>query len=158
MTKKMWLVAGSLLCIGAIIGYIIFYNWLPPRTPLKIAQVHSGLNIPRNVNVINFNEAYSFNGEGEIYILIKMNEETTQNIVKQCTKKLYKKLTIENLIADKLVAPSTIKDGYNIHGKDITAIENGYYRLVVTNLQEMDFKIVVLDIEKRELVVYVSIP
>lgn len=154
----MWLIIGSIFCVVAAIGYYMFYDNLPPRTPLKIARVRSRLDISKKAQVIDFNEVYSSTGEGEIYVLLKMDETTIENIVQKCKQKNYKKLTVENLIMDKLIDASIIGHEYNIHGKDITLIKEGYYRLEAYNLQEMDFCITVLDIEKKELIVYVSFP
>jgi hypothetical protein len=158
MKKGMWLIIGSILCVIIGIGYYIFYDNLPPRTPLKIARLRSGLDIPREMKIADFKEVYSSTGEGEIYVLLKMDETTLENIVQKCKQGNYKKLTVENLLADKLIDASTMGFGYNIHGKDITLIKEGYYRLEAYNLMEMDFCITVLDVEKKELIIYVSFP
>ena len=158
MKRKMWIFIGSLLCIALIVGYVCFYNYLPPRTPLKIARVQSDLQIPSKWELLDFKEEYSFNGEGEIYILFQMSEVEIENIIQESIGKKYKKLTQENLISDKLLNESTMKTGYNIHGKNLSEITNGYYRLEANNLNGMDFGLTVLNIEKMELIVYVSIP
>ena len=154
----MWLIIGILFCVVASIGYYIFSDHLPPRTPLKIARLRSGLDIPKEAQLADYKEVYAFNGEGEIYVKFKIDDTNVDNIIMQCKKKNYKKLTVKNLIIDKLIDVGSLKHQYFILGKDITLIKEGFYQLDAVNLNEMDFCITILDIEKMQLIVYVSFP
>lgn len=158
MKKRMWLIIGSIFFVIVIVVYYSFYDHLPPRTPLKIARVQSGLDIPKDVQVADFKEEYSFSGEGFIYVLIRLDEKTMNNIIQKCIKEKYSKLTIDNLIADKLIHPATKEYGYKIYDKDITSIKEGYYKLNAIDLNKLDFGITVIDEQKKEVIIYISTP
>ena len=156
MKKKMWLIIGILFCVVVSIGYNIFSDHLPPRTPLKIARLRSRLDIPKETQLADFKEVYAFTGEGEMYVKFKLDDTNIDNIITQCKKKNYKKLTVKNLIIDKLIDIGSLKHQYFIQGNDITLIKEGLYQLEAINMNEMDFCITILDVEKKQLIVYVS--
>lgn len=157
MKKRMWLIIGS-ISVLVIVGYYAFYDHLLPRTPLKIARNQSGLDIPNDIQIVNFKEEYSFNGEGFIYVLLKLDEKNMNSIIEKCIKQKYIKLNIENLINDKLIHTETKKYGYKIYDRDISSIQEGYYKLNAIDLDKLDFSITVIDVQKKELMIYISIP
>jgi hypothetical protein len=154
--KKMILIIGALV----VIVFLLFkYNdHLPPRTPLKIARIQSGLDIPKDIQIIDFKEEYSFSGEGFIYVLLKLDDKDLDYVTKECIKNKYSKLTIDNLVTDKLIHSDTKEYGYTVYDKDITSIKEGYYKLNAIDLNKRDFTITVIDEQKKELIIYISIP
>lgn len=154
----MILIIGVLILVTIIFVIFKYNDYLPPRTPLKIARIQSGLNLPKDLQIIDFKEEYSFNGEGFIYILLKFDNKTLESVIKECIKEKYSKLTIDNLVAEELIHFDTKKYGYTIYDKDITLIKEGYYKLNAIDLDNGDFTITVIDEQKKELMIYVSIP
>lgn len=156
MKKNILIIGVSIL---VVIVFLIFKykDHLPPRTPLKIARIQSGLDIPQGIQIIDFKEEYSFNGEGYIYVLLKLDGKTLQDIIKECIKKRYIKLTIENLVEDKFIQPNS-EYGIKLYDKDITSIKKGYYKLNAIDLNKLDFRITVIDEQKKELIIYINIP
>ncbi len=137
--------------------FFMFNDHLPPRTPLKIARIHSGLSIPPNAKTIKFKEQYSFTGEGYMYLVLKLNDNNLVDIIREIKKEKYKQLMYENLMTDKLIDRVT-GCGIKLYDKDITEIKIGFYRLNagITNMK--DFQITVIDFQKKELTVFVNFP
>lgn len=152
---KILLIAISLIVL--LLGYF-FRDYLPPRTPLKIARLQSGLDIPNSVQILEYKEEYSFTGEGFIYVELKFNKEEFDKAFINSHKNEYKKLIIKNLILDKLIYSQTKEHGYKVYNLDITKIKNGYYKLNARNLDNLDYGITVIDFQKKHLIVYISIP
>lgn len=152
---KILLIAISLIVL--LLGYF-FRDHLPPRTPLKIARLQSGLDIPNSVQIIEYKEEYSFTGEGFIYVELKFNKEEFDKVFINSHKNGYKKLILKNLILDKLIYSQTKEHGYTVYNLDITKIKNGYYKLNARNLDNLDYGITVIDFQKKHLIVYISIP
>ncbi len=144
------LIKGALFLV--ILVFLFFKkDYLPPRTPLKIARIQSGLDIPKNVQIIEFEEEFNFTGEGFNYILLKLNKNNLHDIIKEIKKENFKKLTRENLV----------KDGHNLislHGKDINSIKNGFYKIDLEHSDEMCIMITIVDLQKKEIIVYTEFP
>lgn len=155
--KNKMVIKGALFLVILFFLFFKYKDHLPPRTPLKIARIQSGLDIPKNVEIIEFKEEYSFNGEGYIYILLKLHENNLHDIIKEIKKEKYKKLTYENLVTDKFIERVS---GYGIklYDKDINSIKDGFYKLNSINLNKLDFQITVIDLQKKELIVFVNLP
>ena len=153
----MWLNIGSVIFVFIAIGYYVFSDYLPPRTPLKIVRLKSGLKVPKSIQVLDFEENYSLTGEGYEFVVIKLNKDDVNSIMHECICKKYKKLTIDNLVKDGFIDRNP-EFGIILPKKDIRSINEGYYQLNVTDLQQMDFSITILDMDKGELIIYVSFP
>lgn len=72
--KKMTIALSVVIITASVFVILKYLDYLPPRTPLKIARMQSNLNIPHDARVIDFKEEYSFTGEGYIYILMGLND------------------------------------------------------------------------------------
>lgn len=153
----MWLKVCSVIFVILIIGYYVFSDYLPPRTPLKSVRLNSGLKISRDIQVLDFEENYSSTGEGSEFVVIKLNKDEVSSVMQECINKKYKKLTIDNLVKDGFLDRNP-EFGISLPKKDIRSINEGYYQLNANDLEQMDFGITVLDIDKGELIVYVSFP
>lgn len=146
-----------MMWITNIFLFLTSCNYLPPRTAYKVARIQSNLRIENSFKVSDFTEEYSFTGEGIINIVFQLNEKEVETLEASCKEKGYKKVTVENLIDDGFLEKDP-KMGMNLYNRDIQKIDNGYYRLVARDLYNMDFGITILDISKKELIIYVSMP
>jgi len=156
MNKKI-IIIGSFLMIVIAIGTYQFRNYLPPRTPYKIARIHTDLTILDSYKLITFNENYSLSGEGVIYIVFKLNNREFDNLVRDCQFKNYTDLTTNNLIKDGFLDPNP-EFGIRLYDRSIRDIGEGYYKLEAKDLKSMDFNLTILDIVKKELIIYVCFP
>jgi hypothetical protein len=156
--KKIILIISTFVLAVIILLFYNYKDYLPPRTPMKIARVESGLEIPQNIQIIDFKEEYSFTGEGYVFVLMKFNDIALDDVMHECINKRYKKISIENLMIDKLINPNNKDYGFVINSKKITTINDGYYKLNAKDLNKRDFSIVIIDKKKKELIVYVSFP
>jgi len=138
-----------IITIGLLLLFFAYTYWdyLPPRTPLKIARIHSGLNISNKSQLVSFEEKYSFTGEGFIYIRFMLNDVEISRIIKECINKKYTILSEKNLLKDNLSV------GFKLRNKNIFDIKSGYYHLI-GNIKEISFTITVIDDVKNELIIY----
>lgn len=155
--KNKRLIKGALFLLILFFLYFKYSDHLPPSTPLKIARIQSGLVIDRNVKIIEFKEEYSFNGEGYIYVRLKLHENNLHDIIKVMEKEKYKKLTYENLVKDKFIERDS-GCGIKLYDKDINLIKDGFYQLNFIKMNKLDFQITVIDLQKKELIVFVNLP
>lgn len=146
-----------MMLITNLLLFLTSCNYLPPRTPYKAARIQSNLKIENSFKVLDFTEEYTFTGEGIINIVFQLDEKEVETLELSCKNKGYKKVTNENLIEDGFLDKDP-ELGMNLYSRDIRDIDNGYYRLVARDLYNMDFGITVLDISKKELIIYVGIP
>ncbi|MGY5353432.1 hypothetical protein [Wenyingzhuangia sp. IMCC45467] len=153
--KKIKLIS---IVLGIIlIGGILLKDYLPPRTPIKVVRIYSGLSIPKSTKVINFKEDYSFTGEGKIEVKLKLSDSDIKKIKEECLKLEYKKLTVENLIEDEFLNPDP-RFGFNMPNADLRNINTGFYKLKVRDLKNMDFSMLVLNLDNKELSLWALIP
>lgn len=157
MKNQMWLFIGSVVCIATAIGAFTYRDYLPPRTPYKIARIESNLRISKDFKVKDFEENYSFSGEGFVYVVFKLDDQQIESVIQECQKNNYKVLNTINLINDGFLS-SDPNYGIGLHKKNIRDIKEGYYQLKAKDLKNMDFSITVLDKANKELIIYVSIP
>jgi hypothetical protein len=156
--RKMTIALSVVIITASVFVILKYLDYLPPRTPLKIARMQSNLNIPHDARVIDFKEEYSFTGEGYIYILMGFNDAQFAEVATQSLPQGYRAVTIDNLVADGFMNSTGEEHGCMVHGKDITLIKEGYYRLKKGDLAKHDYTISILDKHKKEITVYVSIP
>ena len=150
------------ILIATVLGLLIFLafilkDYLPPRTPIKIARIQSGLNIPMSSKVIDFKEDYTFNGEGQIEIKLELDSLDLNTITKECLESDFKELTIDNLIADGFLDTNP-QFGFFMPNTDLRNINDGYYKLRAIDLKKLDFTITVLNLDKNELSIWTLIP
>lgn len=155
MNKK--ILISLVITVIVVIGITLMNDYLPPRTPVKVARIQSGLNIPKSSSVIDFKENYTFTGEGEIEVKLRLNNSEVETIKNECIKSNFKKLTIENLIEDGFL-DTNLQFGFFMPNTDLRNINDGYYKLKATDLKKLDFIITVLDLDKNELSIWTLIP
>ncbi|HEX7413160.1 MAG TPA: hypothetical protein VF411_03860 [Bacteroidia bacterium] len=152
--SKIIIIVFSSLVLGLLIYKV--KNYIPPRTPIKIARIESNLDLSNDSRIIDFEENYSFTGEGYQYLVVKLDSNEFKHNINECNQKNYKTLTIENLITDKFL-DSDPSFGITLLKKDIKTIK-GYYQLHANDLSKLDFGISVLDTVNKELIVYRCFP
>lgn len=82
-----------LLIVGAI-GYVLFSDHLPPRTPIKVARLISDLPIPKNSRVVEFDEYWiSPNGDGEAFIVIELAPHEASRLAAQAQSQGYRPIS-----------------------------------------------------------------
>ena len=84
MKEKYGLFLKLALAVG--VSYAWFYDYLPPRTPRKVASTISGLRIPPNVEVLYFDEHWSLT-DGYAKIALKISPESSK-LVKSQTERM----------------------------------------------------------------------
>jgi hypothetical protein len=149
MKQTMWIIN--------ILMIMVSCNYLPPRTAYKAARIQSDLKIADSFKVLDYTEEYSNTGEGLINIIFQLNDTELEAIIASCKEKKYKEISIDNLVNDGFLNKNP-EYGISLYNRNIREIDNGYYRLVTRDLEKLDFGITVLDISKKELIIYVSIP
>lgn len=140
-----------------ILMIMVACNYIPPRTAYKAARTQCDLKILDSFKVLDFKEEYSHTGEGFINIVFQLNDNELEALVEDCKENKYKKISIDNLIKDGFLYENP-EYGMSLYNRNIREITNGYYRLTARDIKKMDFGITVLDVSKKELIIYVSIP
>lgn len=81
----------SCVFLVAVVLYIIYWDYLPPSTPLKKLKSKSDLSIS-NINEVIY-EFYdcSFTGDCLFQIIVKLSKEETKRLVRECEEKNYSK-------------------------------------------------------------------
>ena|ERR1035437_5700416 len=74
------------IILGLICGYIFFWNYLPPYTPLKKLRVNTNLNISSIEDVIYYYDDCSFTGNCFLEIVVKLDINETKYLSKECLK------------------------------------------------------------------------
>lgn len=122
------------------IAYLIFPNQLPPRTPLKVARIVSGLEISREIEFEMVQDDWAPNGDGTTYVKARLTDEELSELIRQTTQKDYKSLPLpyDNV-------PEGIADGMN-----------GYYFLKLDNKDPRDYTLTVIDSDKKEIIAYID--
>ena len=147
----------SIMWILSILITMASCNYLSPRTAHKVARIQSDLKIDKTVKVLDFNEKYSHTGEGLINIVFQLSDAELEAAVKDCKENRYKEISIDNLISDGFLHENP-EYGISLYNRNIREITNGYYRFIARDIEKLDFGITVLDVSKKELIIYVSIP
>lgn len=151
--KELFLIKATIICASLALFTIICYNYLTPITPLKIARKQSNLHIPKQTQVLKFDEQYSFTGEGYRLIILKLDHTTLNKMIENRTEKKYQELNRTNLISEGVISQLSL--GYFIDGRDITQMINAYYTAEVNG---KEICISIIDIDKKHLIVYNSFP
>jgi hypothetical protein len=147
-----------ILLIIVLIIFLLYkyHDYIPPQTPLNYARIESNLNLEKSNKILEFDENYSFTGEGYRYIKIKINVSQIKSIILSCKEEKYKLLTQDNLITDGFLNNNT-EYGISLPKGDIKNIK-GFYKLEAKDLKELDFGISILDTLNQELIIYRNIP
>ena len=129
----------SVLFLAISISYIFWGDYLPSRTPLKIARIISGIPIPGNVEIVHFSHGSSeFTGDFNTEIIIGLSDDQLNNLLKEISNENYNDLPISKISGGFLFD----QVGKTNEGKYIEYSQNGLTSYVV------------LDITKKQLVVF----
>ena len=132
-----------ILFLGLVLlplAYLIFPNQLPPRTPLKVARLISGLEISKEIEVEMIQDDWALNGDGTTYVKARLTDRELSELIRQATQKDYKSLPLPH----KNI-PVGIADGIN-----------GYYFLELNKDDSRDYTLTVIDSDKKEITVYID--
>jgi hypothetical protein len=117
MRRKIVVVVVSVAVVGAL--YFFNADHLPPRTPVKVARVVSGLAIPSSARVLAYeSEWQSFNGDGFTQVKLKLTPGEFARLAREAPRAGYKSLPATPA-ADARVYSHTSKN------------TRGWYRIVV---------------------------
>jgi len=132
--------------LSMLLAYIVFYRYLPPYTPLKSAQLISGLKIPRGVQFEKDESYFTFTGNGYTIFIISMTDKKFESFIRLNNWKKYNRLP---MMREKSI---TLPDGYNyFFEKKPYDHEDGYYRVVVTG---RSYEMAVVDCSQKKILVY----
>jgi hypothetical protein len=154
---KIWMKIAVILFGIVLITFLLLNDYLPPRTPIKVAKIHSGLRISKSATVIYFKEDYAFTGEGQVEMKIKIAKSDIEDLEKECLKSGFKTLTTDNLIESGFL-DSNHQYGFKIPNTDLRNINKGLYKLNATDMENQDFSITVLNLDNNELSIWTLIP
>lgn len=142
MKKLKYISFGGVILLGII--YFFYWNYLPPRTPYKIARIQTGLNLSGSLKVKEFKDEWSFNGDGFILIVFELDFEQLEKIYNEIKIKKYQELPID----DRFRGTFLYKDGL------LTEADIGYYKYKEF---ERGFTLTILNNTKKTLIVLKNI-
>ncbi len=122
------------------IAFLVIY-FATRRTPYKVAEILSGLEVSKKSKVEVFEDDWGITGDGISVIVFNLHKEVIRELSEQCITANYQKLPIKEVLPLYTI--------YNYINR-LDAL--GYYRLVVDD-NGMSYHIVVLDLNKNKLVV-----
>lgn len=135
INKYRFLLLSTLLVVA--FGFY-FADYLPPRTPQKVAARISGFSIPSDSEVLYYDEKWDGFNDGYCRVALKLTPQSYQRLRNQIPTKDYKPLTTDVLSAYQAV-PIAVEPDKSI------------YKLG-TNVEYGDYSTVILDDEKHMLV------
>lgn len=125
--------------------YVLFRDSLPPRTPLKVARLISGLSIPGDVKVIEFKDQWNdFNGNGFSLIVLRLDDKSFDKIYREAKSIDYRELPINE----------------NIYGPLKNISENtkkGIYKVQIDDESSMSFEATLLSEDDNNIIVYFTV-
>ncbi|MFC6998460.1 hypothetical protein [Rufibacter roseus] len=142
MKKRYYLLLLGLLLL--CIAYITYSDSLPPRTPLKIARLISGLEISNGVEFKMLQDEWSPNGDGIAHIKATLTDKELNDYSKQSTLRGYKRLPIKES-SPNLILPDGVNDRMN-----------GYYLLNQDKEDPRDYTFTIIDSQKKEMIVFIN--
>src|SRR6185437_9273922 len=131
-------VALAVTFAGAALAYAYWWDYLPPRTPAKVARIYSGLPVSSRVRTISFREQWSpIAGDGVVELRLQLDEKQFKAVQRAALIHGYKPTLAssrdEQTIVQKFGAPLA-----------------GWYRYCE---QGQSFELVVLDSARKQLMI-----
>lgn len=144
--KKKYMILIGILAIGICL-YIVYNDYMPPRKPIKVARIISGLPLSSDLQINVFDEKTSITGDYQINIRISLNDGQITELSSLVQSKGFMSLPI---IGNNCLPLDGFWSRYR------SALEcKGYY-----SLKNNDSKcnITILDLEKKKLCIYEIYP
>lgn len=128
-----------------VIVYFMFNDNLPPRTPHKVARLISGLPIPYDSKVIEFEDQWNdFNGNGFSYIILSIEDQYFAEIYDKAKLNAFKALPIKETIYGPL---KELSDSGS----------KGIYKIQIENQASMSFSGAILRSDNKTVVIYLAV-
>jgi len=114
------------------------------RTPQSITKALTGLEINKDVSVIEFKDQWgSMTGDGMSFIVFKINTSQFQSIKDSCKAKIFKELPIKESLPDGFI-------NHYLNPSDTI----GCYWLDIDKKDNRNYSIVILSEVSKRLIVY----
>lgn len=133
------------LLLTLVTIYLFNEDSLPPRTPRKIARLISGLDISRRTELKKTIDIWAPNGDGEVLVKGKLTNSELNDLIREAKDENFKMLPI---ISD--LGPAIIPD-------DLMAGKNGLYKLEIDKIDPRNYNLTIIDVDKNELITYISV-
>ncbi|MDO1445801.1 hypothetical protein Q0590_06040 [Rhodocytophaga aerolata] len=115
---------------------------MPPRTEHKVARRISQLHIEDNTQINKFDEQWTPNGDGGIFIELSLSKSQQEAILEQVKRNSNYKLFHQGELP--FIEVGQI---------NLDTIKEGYYMLSYTSQDESDFNFVLVDVSNREIII-----
>jgi len=135
-----------ILVLGILILVVVYFTYsdsFPPRTPLKVARLVSGLNIANETEFEMLEDDWAPNGDGTTYVKAKLTDKQLRELIEQAIQKKYENLPIKVFSSDVHI-PLNIIEG-----------KQGYYLLEVDKDDPRDYTLTIIDSDKKEMIAYI---
>lgn len=134
-----------LIFIGVLllIGYTFYPDSLPPRTPIKVARLVSGLKMPEGIKFELLQDDWALNGDGTTHVKAKLTDKQLTELIRQATEQKYNALPVMEK-SSELFIPEGIAD-----------MQKGYYKLEIDESDPRDYTLSIIDSDKKEMTVYI---
>lgn len=135
MKKKYLIIITILLAVFLIVFFLI------RRTPYKVGELISGIEISKKNKVEIFEDEWGVTGDGISIIVFSLQSNNLENIENECINKGYSVLPIKEELPLNTV--------YNYISQTDTL---GYYKLRIDK-DGLSYNVVILDLNKNKLIV-----
>lgn len=156
--KKIIIIFIIIVALGLV--YLLFNKYMPPYTPTKTVKLMSGLKIPNNVVFEKDTSFYSFTGEGYAEIVLKLNNEQYEELLKKNDLSKFTELPIREKLPEalpegyfKYMQIDTLNKYYYSQEDTLNYEASGYYKFKEYEKNE-SFKITVIDKIKQKVLIY----
>lgn len=127
-----------------IMTFLFVLYWFKfRRTAYTVAQTITNLEISRKYKTEIFKEEWSPNGDGESLIIFSILKDQQSYLIELCKKLEFKKLPIKEVLPDNFIY------------KYINYADTmGYYQLIIDKADKRNYKIVIINQPKEQLIIY----
>lgn len=103
MSKRV-VVLAIVVAVAALL-YNVFGDQLPPRTPVKVARVVSGLAIPGEAEVVVFEDEWNtFNGDGSTLLVLRVPSTEMDRLLSQAETLGFTEISSADGLPDRVAA------------------------------------------------------
>jgi hypothetical protein len=144
MTTKLKIGLGLLLLVLATV-YFYYEDSLPPRTPIKIARLISGLSISSEITFEKPIDTWAPNGDGEVLVKGILSDKELNDLIEDAKANHYRTLPIKEDLGTIIILNDLIK------------IQKGFYKIEIDTVDTRDYNLTIIDIDKKELIAYLTV-